>query len=74
MIDSGREAGSTSRCWNSATRRATGYCGKLFALGAEVVRVDGIDSAETPMIRALDAYLHRGKQRVGLDRESEPDR
>jgi hypothetical protein len=35
---------------------------------APSIRVDGIDSAETPMSRALDAYLHRGKRRVGLDR------
>ncbi|MEE9255274.1 MAG: hypothetical protein V3U43_10085, partial [Pseudomonadales bacterium] len=46
----------------------------LRALGAEVIRIDGIDSAETPMSRAQDAYLHRSKRRVGLDRESKPDR
>lgn len=53
---------------------AAGYAGRLFALGgAEVIRVDnGRGSAftveDTAAHRiALDAYLHAGKRRIGLD-------
>ncbi len=76
MIDfQRREAGLTLRVsefGDQAGRRLLRQA--LRALGRRGHCVDGIDSAETPMSRALDAYLHRGKRRVGLDRESEPGR
>ena len=53
---------------------AAGYAGRLFALGgAEVIRVDdgGTPRFATddtaPHRVAVDAYLHAGKRRVGLD-------
>lgn len=47
---------------------AAGYCGRLYAQwGAEVIRLDTLQTSSSVEEQALDIYLHAGKRRIGLD-------